>query len=150
MCVYIYIYVSSYMMFLIRKAKYRGPARSIQAARACKADSGRHRSTPTEFEQSRQRRTRATANVTTKILDFKGFDSSIILIVCVYIYIYICNVYIYIYMYMYIHDKGWNSQIHRGFPGSFDSTHLSRDNLSREIGRSEPKDGGQTALPPGK
>ena len=25
-----------------------------------------------------------------------------------------------------------NSQAHRGFPGSFESTNLSRDNLSRE------------------
>ena len=32
--------------------------------------------------------------------------------------------------------KGWNSHVHRGFPRKFESTHLSRDNLSREIGRS--------------
>ena len=31
--------------------------------------------------------------------------------------------------------KGWNSFVHRGFPIHFDSTNLSRDNLSREIGR---------------
>ena len=31
--------------------------------------------------------------------------------------------------------KGWNSQVHREFPGKFESAHLSRENLSREIGR---------------
>ena len=30
--------------------------------------------------------------------------------------------------------KGWNSHVHRESPGKFESTHLSRDNLSREIG----------------
>ena len=51
------------------------------------------------------------ANLLTKILDFRGFDSSIILI------------------------KGWNSDVHRGFPGKLESSNLSRDNISREIGR---------------
>ena len=32
--------------------------------------------------------------------------------------------------------KGWNSQAHREFPGKFESSNLSRDNLSRETGRS--------------
>ena len=54
-----------------------------------------------------------TANLRTKILDFRGFDSSRIL-----------------------SFKGWNSHIHGEFPGSFESTNLSRDNLSRESGRS--------------
>ena len=31
--------------------------------------------------------------------------------------------------------KGWNSQVHREFPRKFESSNLSRDNLSREIGR---------------
>ena len=31
--------------------------------------------------------------------------------------------------------KGWNSQAHREFPGNVESTNLSRDNISREIGR---------------
>ena len=30
--------------------------------------------------------------------------------------------------------QGWNSQAHRGFPGKFESSHLSRDNVRREIG----------------
>ena len=34
-----------------------------------------------------------------------------------------------------LHLEGWNSQAHREFPGKFESTSLSRDNLSREIGR---------------
>ena len=29
----------------------------------------------------------------------------------------------------------WNSHVHREFLGKFESTHLSRDNLSRQIGR---------------
>ena len=29
----------------------------------------------------------------------------------------------------------WNSHVHRGFPGKFESTNLSRDDLSGEIGR---------------
>ena len=33
------------------------------------------------------------------------------------------------------HLKGWNSQAHRELPGKFESSNLSRDNLSREIGR---------------
>ena len=31
--------------------------------------------------------------------------------------------------------KGWNSQAHREFPGKFESSNVSRDNVSREIGR---------------
>ena len=31
--------------------------------------------------------------------------------------------------------KGWNSQAHRGFPGKFESSNVSRGNVSREIGR---------------
>ena len=46
-------------------------------------------------------------------MDFRGFDSSIININC----------------------KGWNSHVHRGFPGKSESSNLSRDNVSREIGR---------------
>ena len=33
--------------------------------------------------------------------------------------------------------KGWNSQAHRELLGKFESSNLSRDNLSRELGRSE-------------
>ena len=54
-----------------------------------------------------------TANLPTNIVDFSGFDSSIMLI---------C--------------KGWNSQAHREFPGKFESSNVSRGNVSREIGRS--------------
>ena len=53
-----------------------------------------------------------TANLRTKILDLRGFDSSRISIL-----------------------RGWNSQAHREFSGNVESTNLSRDNLSREIGR---------------
>ena len=34
-----------------------------------------------------------------------------------------------------LNHTGWNSQVHRGFPGNVESANLSRDNLSREIGR---------------
>ena len=34
-----------------------------------------------------------------------------------------------------MNSKGWNSQAHREFPGKFESSNLSRDDLSREIGR---------------
>ena len=54
-----------------------------------------------------------TVNLRTKILDFRGFDSSRILIL--------------------------NSQAQREFPGKFESSNLSRDNLSREIGRGSPQ-----------
>ena len=53
----------------------------------------------------------ATANLRTKILDFRGFDSSI-----------------------FFNIKGWYSHVHRAFPGKFESTDLGRDNISREIG----------------
>ena len=54
-----------------------------------------------------------TANLRTKILDFKGFDSSI----------------------LDIKLKGWNSHVHAEFPQSSESTNLSRDDLSREVRR---------------
>ena len=57
-----------------------------------------------------------TASLRTKILDFRGFDSSRML-----------------------KCKGWNSHVQREFPGSssqrIESTNLSRDKLIREIGR---------------
>ena len=31
--------------------------------------------------------------------------------------------------------KGWNSQVHREVPGKFESSNVSRDNVSRGIGR---------------
>ena len=37
--------------------------------------------------------------------------------------------------------KGWNSQVHREFPKDFESRNLRKDNLSREIGRTEFKVG---------
>ena len=54
-----------------------------------------------------------TANLRTKILAFRGFDSSII----------------------NINIKGWNSEARREVPAKFESSNLSRDNLSTEIGR---------------
>ena len=33
--------------------------------------------------------------------------------------------------------KGWNSHAHREFPGNLESTNLSRDNLSTDIGRTQ-------------
>ena len=54
-----------------------------------------------------------TADLRTKTLDFRGFDS------CIY------NLYF----------KGWNSHVHRGIPGNVESTNLSREILSREIKR---------------
>ena len=53
-----------------------------------------------------------TADLRAKILDFRGLDSSRILIV-----------------------KGWNSQAHREFPRKFGSSNLSGDHLSMQIGR---------------
>ena len=47
-----------------------------------------------------------------------------------YVYRYVC-MYIYIYIYhVYV------SQAHRGFPGSVESSNVSRDNVSVGIGRS--------------
>ena len=34
-----------------------------------------------------------------------------------------------------LNSKGWNSHIHRGLPGKFESSNLSRDNVGREIVR---------------
>ena len=58
-----------------------------------------------------------TANLRTNIIDFRGFDSSIIVIQRGGIL------------------KGWNFHVHRGFPGIIESSNVSRDNVSREIGR---------------
>ena len=52
-----------------------------------------------------------TANLRTKILDFRGFDSSRILGL-----------------------RGGIPQAHRKFPGNVELTNLGRDNASREIG----------------
>ena len=52
-----------------------------------------------------------TANLRATILDFRGFDSSRILI-----------------------RRGWNSNIQWEFPGIVESANLSRNDLSREIG----------------
>ena len=49
------------------------------------------------------------------IMDFRGFDSSIIL-----------------------NLNGWNYQAHSEYHGKFESSNLSRDNDSRVIGRSTP------------
>ena len=81
-------------------------------------------------ERSRQNEgavtgSRYTANLPTKILDLRGFDSSIINVIL----------------------KVWNSHVHRAFPGNVESTTLSRDNLSREIGRSTSNMSGDSSLP---
>ena len=52
-------------------------------------------------------------NLPTNIVDFRRFDSSIVL----------------------IDLKGWNSQAHRESAGKFESSSVSMDNVSREIGR---------------
>ena len=54
----------------------------------------------------------STANLRTRILDYRGFELE-----------------------HNLNWKGWNSQANRTFPGSFESTNLGRDNLSRETGR---------------
>ena len=77
----------------------------------------------------------------------------------IYTYIHICLFYIYIYICIlhysilyaqspYEHCgfqrvlpqhnlklKGWNSHVHRKFTGKFESSNVSRDHVSREIGR---------------
>ena len=40
-----------------------------------------------------------------------------------------------------LNSKGWNSHVHREFPGKFESSSLSRDNVSREIGRTSENRG---------
>ena len=57
-----------------------------------------------------------TANLRTKILASRGLDSSRLLIV-----------------------QGWNCHVHRECSGSLESRSLRRDNLRREIGRTEAK-----------
>ena len=52
------------------------------------------------------------ASLPTKIHDFRGLASK-----------------------QNLDSKGWNYHVDRGFPGKVVSTNLSRDNLSREIGR---------------
>ena len=65
-----------------------------------------------------------TANLLTNIMDFRGFDSSIILI-----------------------SRG-DIPFRRGLPGKFESTNLSRDNVSREIGRRVLPRGPSESTPP--
>ena len=63
-----------------------------------------------------------TANLCTKILDFRGFDSGRILIL-----------------------RGWNSHVHRESPRNFESRNLSRDNLNWETGRGIGRRGSRRA-----
>ena len=53
-----------------------------------------------------------TSNLPTNIVGFRGFDSSIFFIL-----------------------RLWNSQAHRESPGKLESSNVSRDNVSRRIGR---------------
>ena len=53
-----------------------------------------------------------TANLRTNLMDFRGFDSSTILIL-----------------------RGGILRAHREFPGKLESSNVSKDNVSREIGR---------------
>ena len=55
-----------------------------------------------------------TPNLPTNTVDFTGFDSS-----------------------TNLKFTGWNSQAHRGFTGQFESSNVSRNNISREIGRKQ-------------
>ena len=68
----------------------------------------------TPGEKRRGTRRYGQSPYSTKIPDFRWFDSSIML----------------------HNSKGWNTHVHRNFPGFVGSTNLSRDNMSREIGRS--------------
>ena len=56
---------------------------------------------------------------------------------CTYIYIYI-NIYV------HISFQGWISHVHGEFAGKFESSNLSRDNLSREVGRTTYRSGDGT------
>ena len=71
-------------------------------------------STTLYFSTGRSSLSRAarTANLRTKILDFRGFDSN-----------------------LNLNFKGWKSYVHREFPGKFEPTKLNRESLSREIAR---------------
>ena len=61
------------------------------------------------------------ANLRAKILDFRVF-----------------------FLQYNLNSKGWNSRVHRGIPGNLESTHLSRDNASRAIGRIQVKHANST------
>ena len=62
--------------------------------------------------RSARRRASDTDNLRTKILVFRGFEPQ-----------------------HNLDCKGWSSHVHREFPGNVESTNLSRDDLSGEIGR---------------
>ena len=68
-----------------------------------------HRSSVWRWAAGGHGRVSTIANLRTNIVDFRGFDSSTILMF-----------------------KGWNSQAHRGVPGKFESS-----NVSREIERTQ-------------
>ena len=80
----------------------------------------------------------STANLRTKILDFRGFDSSRILLQYYLLVQETVTIVYYILSLLLLSThkfKGWNSHVHGKFPGMSDSTNLSRDTLSREIWR---------------
>ena len=69
----------------------------------------------------------STANLCTKIVDFRGYDSSIILILRGGILMSLMSI-------MNFLESFESSNLSK-FPGKFELSNLSRDHLSREIGR---------------
>ena len=110
MCIYlslsIYIYIYIYMLFrrAVPSARLKpgGCSAAPLSARPALEYGVRARSCTTENQD--------TTNLRTKILNFRGFDSSRVLVL-----------------------RGWTSHARGEFPGKFESSKLSRDNL---VGRS--------------
>ena len=108
LCVFSYLYLYVYWLPSLNTDLYRLPRLWPEPpADASVAPHG-----PTESRRAAQRQPSPTASLRTKILDFRGFDSSIILILR-------CGI---------LMSTG-------NLPEKFESKNRGRDNLSREIGR---------------
>ena len=91
-----------------------GQARQARQARRQAWQAGQLGQSPVPaFSATSRALISSQVNLRTKIMDFRGFDSSR----------------------SSLNHKGWNFQARKEFPGKFESSNLSRDNLSTEIGR---------------
>ena len=114
MYMYMYVYVCIHIYIYIYNTYIRIPLLLNHILIACHSsgDHGRLRHAPGHARAGAEHAARSlTADLRTKILDFRGFYSSRIVIL-----------------------RG-NSHVHMELPGKLESTNLSRDNLSREIWR---------------
>ena len=112
--IYIYIYIYTHIANIIRMCIYIYIYIYIWSDSGASTDGDPQQGVRSDPERRNVFFCMTTANLCTKILDFRG-----------------------LWLKHNLNLKGWNSQAHREFPGNLESTNLSREMFSREIGRSK-------------